>query len=699
MYDDINNEPEEEPKKEINLQDPYFNIDLEERIKSEFFNSNYGTGGRSISSGSSSSSSSTHVNTEKFVLLDLNTKLKLMTSVLSLSEEERSSETISSLLNTGMNVKDEWCNEISRLVKNLTLNETEEEKEKEESKDIKESAADDLAQSIIDIYSKESSPIDKANKTIQLHNRIEDAYEFSNNNTSNNNNLYETQKMFKIKTIPKTSILSVKEATERMARRAEEERKRAAQLQKEQQLQQQQLLSPTMSSSSTLTNSNSSSSISGSYGGSGGSFSVKRTMGLTKSKPFHERASQQPSSPPQRFVAKIMSAEEVKAAAAAEEEQKRKKEEAERAEREKIQREKQQREAERQAQREAKERDKAQKALEKERRRKEKELQQEQERQAILTGINNLKRKHETVNTPSNSNNNGLLVSANGSGVTGVITSSVNGIPTSDEKVKHKKSRLSDVVPSSGLQSELKDGSYQGLEIKMVALSSPTQLSAQSSMTTTIPPVQLQQATATPTMLQTPTMTTATTATTITSLGSPTGINTGVINPNSNVNVGIMAPVGGVNVVNANNGGSSVVAAQYSSYQQQQPLQTALQQQQQQQDPQRQLLIQQQQQQQQQLNAMLQKLHLQILMDPVNCLTPTDYKLIVKFMLRDFSDKEEGDIKKILLNKETKTFPNGNVYTEETYFEMNYAKGTWRKFAKRPKTAVSSTNPAPFPSI
>lgn len=688
MYDDINNEPEEEPKKEINLQDPYFNIDLEERIKSEFFNSNYGTGGRSISS-----SSSTHVNTEKFVLLDLNTKLKLMTSVLSLSEEERSSETISSLLDTGMNVKDEWCNEISHLVKNLTLNETEKEKE-----DIKESAADDLAQSIIDIYSKESSTIDKTNKTIRLHDRIEDAYDFSSNNISdnNNNNLYETQKMFKIKSIPKTSILSVKEATERMARRAEEERKRAAQLQKEQQLQQ-QLLSPTMSSS-TLTNSNSSAGgISGSYSGSGGSFSVKRSMGLTKSKPFHERVSQQPSSPPQRFVAKIMSAEEVKAAAAAEEEQKRKKEEAERAEREKIQREKQQREAERQAQREAKERDKAQKALEKERRRKEKELQQEQERQAILTGINNLKRKHETVNTPSNSNNNGSLVNTNGSSATGVIINGVNGNPTSDEKVKHKKSRLSDVVSSSGPQNELKDGSYQGLEIKMVALSSPTQLSAQSSMTATIPPVQLQQATATPTMLQTPTMTT--TATTITSLGSPTGINTGIMNPNPNVNVGIIAPVSGVNVVNANNGGSSVVTAQYSSYQPQQPSQTVLQQQQQQQDPQRQLLIQQQQQQQQQLNAMLQKLHLQILMDPVNCLTPTDYKLIVKFMLRDFSDKEEGDIKKILLNKETKTFPNGNVYTEETYFEMNYARGTWRKFAKRPKTAVPSTNPAPFPSI
>ena len=76
-------------------------------------------------------------------------------------------------------------------------------------------------------------------------------------------------------------------------------------------------------------------------------------------------------------------------------------------------------------------------------------------------------------------------------------------------------------------------------------------------------------------------------------------------------------------------------------------------------------------------------------MDPVNCLTPPDYRLIVKFMLRDFSDKESGDVKKILLNKETKTAPNGVVYTEETYFEMNYAKGTWRKFAKRPKAAVS----------
>lgn len=90
---------------------------------------------------------------------------------------------------------------------------------------------------------------------------------------------------------------------------------------------------------------------------------------------------------------------------------------------------------------------------------------------------------------------------------------------------------------------------------------------------------------------------------------------------------------------------------------------------------------------------MLQKLHLQILMDPVNCLTPTDYKLIVKFMLRDFSDKDESESKKILLNKETKTAPNGVIYTEETYFEMNYARGTWRKFAKRPKAAVSLTTP------
>ena len=74
-------------------------------------------------------------------------------------------------------------------------------------------------------------------------------------------------------------------------------------------------------------------------------------------------------------------------------------------------------------------------------------------------------------------------------------------------------------------------------------------------------------------------------------------------------------------------------------------------------------------------------------------MTPTDYKLIVKFMLRDFSDKDDNDVKKILLNKETKTAPNGVVYTEETYFEMNYARGTWRKFAKRPKAAVSLAPP------